>query len=715
MVLMVSFYDALSVDAMQFLRYLPLCAAFRRAAQALMFVPVICAAYCTSCYEALSQPARMLDSLTELLRSAELRHNDTLAARTLLTLTESLRSTQPYNALKYALRAVEYAEQARLVHELLAAYKLTSIIQRSIGDEAGASVMMANAEQLCYSKKDTTALMDVYNATAGSCYSRGVYPQALEWWLRGLSLAEQGRNRRYTSKFLNNIAHVYLAQKQYGTALQYFQRAIAIAQQDGVKRDVALFYGNIGSIYSTMKRYDSAMDWHFRALAVAQSINDKSLQGMVFTNLGMTHHALGHFQQALEYFQKAMTFEKSVAGTITDYDITLNAAATTCLALGKPREAIAYAQEVVRHAEPSNARPMLRDAYETLAYSYAAVSEFQQAYRYQAMLTALKDSLLNAEGVRRVAEVQARYEIQKRQQEIALLSRQKESRSRFLYAALVALALLIAFLLALWNRYRLKHRSESALQQANELLADRNEELATLNDEKNELLGIAAHDLKNPLAAIMLSAQMSERAAEKNNLGRVKHHTRDIETSVYQMLRIINNILDVNKIESGVLAMHLEPVECASILAATAEVYEERATQKNIIVHLDIPNDAENASLLVLADYAALAQTLDNLVSNAIKYSPPSKTVTLAAERMNDMVCVSVRDEGPGMSQEDKQHLFRKFARLSAKPTGGESSTGLGLSIVKKLVEAMNGRVWCESTLGAGATFMVALPIAEKS
>jgi signal transduction histidine kinase len=695
-------------------------ATFRRVAQAIAFVPVLCAAYCGL----LAQPARILDSLTALLRSAETAHNDTLTVHALVALAEQTIPDRRSEALQYALRAVTKAEEASLTRELISAWKVTSVVHRSLGDEDAANAAMATIERLCYSTKDTAALLDVYNTTAGAYYSRGAYPPALQWWLRGLSLAEQSRNRQFISRFLNNIAHVYQAQKQYTTTLQYFRRAIAIAEKSGNTRDMALYYGNTGLVYSMMQHYDSAMDWHFRALSAAKSLSDGDLMAMVLTNIGQTHHALRHFPQALDYFRQALVLEQQVPTRLADQNVTRNAAAATCLALGKPREAIAYAQDVVRRAEPIGARPTLKDAYQILAQSYAAQGMFAEAYRYQIKLTDLKDSLLNAESVRRVAEVQGQYEVQKRQQEIALLSRQKESRSRFLYAALVALALLIALLLALWNRYRLKHRSETALQQANEMLADRNAELATLNDEKNELLGIAAHDLKNPLAAIMLSAQMSERAADKNNPERVIHHAQDVQASVYQMLEIINNILDVNKIESGAVAMHLESVDCASILAATADVYQDRAALKGITVDVRIPEvsetpevpeavgSAEPHSLNVLADYAALAQTLDNLVSNAVKYSPHHKRVLLAAERVGDVVQLAVQDEGPGLTDEDKQKLFHKFARLSARPTGGENSTGLGLSIVKKLVEAMNGRVWCESARGVGTTFIVELPAA---
>jgi signal transduction histidine kinase len=102
---------------------------------------------------------------------------------------------------------------------------------------------------------------------------------------------------------------------------------------------------------------------------------------------------------------------------------------------------------------------------------------------------------------------------------------------------------------------------------------------------------------------------------------------------------------------------------------------------------------------------------LSNIISNAVKYSPHGKNVYVRMKASNEEIRIEVQDEGPGISADDMKKLFGKFARLSARPTGGEHSTGLGLSIVKKMVEAMNGKVWCESEVGKGATFIVDLPI----
>ena len=132
------------------------------------------------------------------------------------------------------------------------------------------------------------------------------------------------------------------------------------------------------------------------------------------------------------------------------------------------------------------------------------------------------------------------------------------------------------------------------------------------------------------------------------------------------------------------------------------------ATAKQQTIHFE----SETTPIVVQVDSGVMVQVLENLVSNAVKYSPPGKEIFVRLKQHPQGARVEVQDQGPGLSAEDQKKLFGKFARLSAKPTGGEHSTGLGLSIVKKMVEAMSGRVWCESQLGQGATFIVEFPAA---
>lgn len=264
------------------------------------------------------------------------------------------------------------------------------------------------------------------------------------------------------------------------------------------------------------------------------------------------------------------------------------------------------------------------------------------------------------------------------------------------------------------------------IEMTNVELNEKNIQLESLNREKNEFLGVAAHDLKNPLQTIIMNTSMMRRYAEKLDGEKRSEILDRIENTSRRMHDIIEKLLDSNAIESGKMELRIESVPLVGEIRHLVQDYQTKAASKNITLHFA----TEREDLSAVADKHRTVQVIENLLSNAIKFSPANKNVYLSLATTHDAhqhnahqsvknniaptlpaLYISVRDEGPGLSEEDKGKLFGKFVRLSARPTAGEHSTGLGLSIVKKLVEAMRGEIWCESELGQGANFVVKLPM----
>ncbi len=246
--------------------------------------------------------------------------------------------------------------------------------------------------------------------------------------------------------------------------------------------------------------------------------------------------------------------------------------------------------------------------------------------------------------------------------------------------------------------------SELAAQKAE--IERQNAELRRLNELKNTLLGMAAHDLRNPIGYIQMTSDfLLESGNEDLGAETQRRFLQDINNQARHMVQLLKELLDVTQIEAGKLELDPRPVDLREFLTDAVRRHGVMAAPKNTAILLD---DIPAATLT--ADPPRLRQVIDNLISNAVKYSPSGSTVRVRAERLDSAWRISVQDEGPGIKPQDRDRLFKEFAKLSARPTGGESSTGLGLAITRRIVEAHGGQIGVDSEPGEGATFWFTLP-----
>ncbi|MEH0155297.1 hybrid sensor histidine kinase/response regulator [Limibacter armeniacum] len=253
--------------------------------------------------------------------------------------------------------------------------------------------------------------------------------------------------------------------------------------------------------------------------------------------------------------------------------------------------------------------------------------------------------------------------------------------------------------------------SRKSLKRKQIVLQKQNEELMELDSEKNHLIGIVAHDLKSPLNQIEGLVELIKMDDENLN-DEQREYIEHITSSIKRQQNMIMQILDLNAIEAKKSNMVLSHMNLGELLTDVADRFALSAEKKQIKITTDIDKDDSFA----MVDENYFTQIFQNLISNAIKFSPEGKGVHLTLKEEKGSLQATVKDEGPGLSEEDKSKLFGKFQKLSARPTAGEHSTGLGLSIVKKLAEELGAKVWCESTHGEGASFIVEFkksPIAE--
>ena len=249
------------------------------------------------------------------------------------------------------------------------------------------------------------------------------------------------------------------------------------------------------------------------------------------------------------------------------------------------------------------------------------------------------------------------------------------------------------------------HLQNRILSEQKQALVD---QLSKANAAKNRFLGMAAHDLRNPLASIRGLAEFLREGA----VGPLTPEQLDLIATIHSasqsMLDMVNELLDVATIESGELKLAMESRNLGALIAKSVAMMNMEAAKKKTHVTFDVPA----APTILRIDAAKMKQVIDNLLSNAVKYSPPNSSISvLVVPPSTPGQCsFAVRDQGPGIPETERDKLFKDFSRLSVQPTGGEKSTGLGLAICRKIVEAHGGTIIAENLPIRGCEFRVTLP-----
>ena len=691
-----------------------------------------------------------IDSLEKELRRGG--KSDSARLYLFLHLSYHLNNLNPVRSEEYARSAIELSQKLRFRKELARAYRYTGVSLQMRTFYLQALRYYDSSRSIAESIDDKEAISAVWTNMGLLYESQGDYPRALDYALRALRIDEDLKKKDVIANSLSNIGTLYYHQKEYTTALHYYERSKGFINAATDPELVSEICYGIGRIYKDRTNFDQALRSFDTALVIARINSNDRLIGIITLDIGSTHLLRGEIASAREYLQEALSVQQKrqdKAG-IAEAMAVFGRYYLLRAELPKAEE---YCMASLRLADELGLKETQMEVCRYLAELYKQQGQLKKALEYKERELACRDSLVSAERSKEIGRLEMRYQLEQKDTENQLLLRDRalreanESRSQLLLIALsVVLLLSLGITLVLWqfgNKQRhinaelQRHQNlveeqarkiemvNTELQERNILLLDANKELQSaytqihhqskslqeqnlaleqLGNEKNEIVAIVAHDLKNPIIAIRgLSELMDEELAGGEQ---AKELNAQISQTAERMLGLVKNVLDMNRLESGAIQMKIVAFDVKPLAENVLSTFTEQAAAKAITLHFQ---DALH-NILVLADEQAVMQVIENLISNALKYSPYGKKVFVCLKAVDAYVRIEVRDEGPGISQDDMKKLFGKFVRLSARPTGGEHSTGLGLSIVKKMVEAMNGRVWCESEVGKGATFVVELP-----
>lgn len=253
-------------------------------------------------------------------------------------------------------------------------------------------------------------------------------------------------------------------------------------------------------------------------------------------------------------------------------------------------------------------------------------------------------------------------------------------------------------------------QANKKLRAVQEAIEKSNEQLKRLNEQKNMLLGMAAHDLRNPLYLIEGYSDFLLKDSSASLVDDQRTIISAIHSSSTFMVGMINDLLDVHKIETGKMELKMEVGDFAQVVRNVIERQGFASKNKGVEISVSLPDTIPH----FLFDPSRIEQVMGNLVDNAIKFSFKGSRVEVAVQYDQNEVLFSVRDYGPGIPEKEQGRLFKPFSTTSVKPTGNEKSTGLGLAIAESIVSRHQGRIWVESEQGKGSQFSFALPVRQQ-
>jgi signal transduction histidine kinase len=664
-----------------------------------------------------AQNVSRIDSL-----KASLRVSEGIARFNLLNdLGFEYRLSYPDSTIYYCEIAYSLGEELGIAKGLSKPLSFIGLAMAYKGDYAASFDYHARAIELAGREGDSVQLAFGYNNFGRLFFDQGDMARAYNNFIRAEEIFAATDDIAGQSYVARSLANLYKSQNDMEKALRMSLKAYELRKAIGSPRGMLSALMELGLVYEAVSDTANAIRALQEADSIAQSIDDRISQAEI--NLALAEYLLnGHDHDA------ATAAANSALRIVRETD-NQRLFPRTYLLLGRLNfhranynEAAKYLHRVVDGEEGTSNMMLQRDAHFYLSELYEKQGRKQASIEHSNRYLILKETLQNVDLTRQIERLQFQLEMEKREKEHQLLRASHEAaeatlhKQRLQNMMLVVVIVFISVLYAVhWFNSRKRKlisyklaakNAEIQLQREeiirqNESLSRRNLQLSELNHEKDTLMSIVAHDLKSPLNRISGLADLLEMDGvdpqeQKTYIGMIKNATR-------AGLDLIKDLLDVNMLEENVLPEY-SFVKLNEFLEEKMESLRHAAAQKGIRIEISAPDQ----SVYTDADY--LARIVDNLVSNAIKFSANDSVVSVSADVSEGKFHMRVKDDGPGFTEEDKRKLFQKFTKLSARPTGGESSNGLGLAIVKTLVDRLEGEITLRSQLKQGSEFVITFP-----
>lgn len=561
----------------------------------------------------------------------------------------------------------------------------------------------------------------------------GNFELAYNYQLLSLETSEIISDSLSIAKSLYEIGNIFFFQNSFKLALQNYIKSKQLVEklQDSIGTYSCL--GAIGSVYNRLGNTQKSLTLNLQALKLAKKMNYTEGIAYALHNIGADYHDLGHCETALNYYSKALRYKKNMDDI--DKIPTLQSIGVVHLELSEISKALDYFNEALDLSKKIDAKSRTAEIYKSLSTTYEQNNDIQEAFRYMKAHTLLRDSILNENILKEMAQSKTRYEVTKKEKEIVLLTKENEllgknkeitSWKNYFLAVLVAFLLFTSTLFFYY--YKNQKRYNDLLADKNLQIQEQNEQLAEVNDlqsgfnetlkTKNEQIElqnqqlensnkelkqfayIASHDLKEPLRMIgSYTSLLHRRYANKLDEG-AQEFMGFITEATTRMNSLLDDLLTYSKV--GTQELQKEPVKMGEIVEVAMANLQLKIKQKKAKINVSsLPE--------VNVGRTQMGQLYQNLISNALKFSDKnSPEIWIDVQKNGKAFIFSVQDNGIGIAEEHQKRIFEMFSRLHTRQE--YEGTGIGLATCKKIVEQHGGKIWVESEQNKGSTFYFTIP-----
>jgi len=644
-----------------------------------------------------------VDSLLQLIKNVpEIQKADLYLQLSLNTRTDSARS------IAYSQKAYQIAQKENQIP--LQAKALYYLGETLFNSAEYYSAIPAYKKALSIYKQinDTINLVKCYKLIGLCYYNMDQGDKAIMQFIEGMKLCEH--DTLSTAKLLSNIAMTHTRMQNITDAIYNYRKALSLNASILNVEGMGVNYNGLGEIYKTINQPDSALLNYL----MAKNLNKKTeFQAVTLSNIA------GIYMNYPDSMNKAVVCLKeswAIFRKLGKYQYEAEFKQGIGIILykqGKYRPAIeAFNASIELNDQFNRGFKIKTTCHSLLSKVYEKTGDYQTSLKHMKLFIQYSDSLAQKEKYNRISNLEKLYETEKKEnqiarlqakQELTLIQLRKNKQLKQLGITTALLLLLLVFFIGL--KYLDKIKLNRILEGKNKLIEKSEQELRLLNASKNKFFSIIAHDLKNPLHTILGYSYLMHKDYDRFKSDERRKFASDIYHSTNNIFRLLQNLLEWSRSQTGNLNFSPAVVDYQRILDNSLSVLRSLADQKNIIIKTG--NDPE---LKLFADPLMIETVMRNLINNAIKFTPEGGQIEVSAKEVDGQILISVSDTGIGISEEETQNLFRIDSKIKRKGTNNEDGSGLGLILCHEFVNKHNGQIWVESTLGKGSEFIFNIP-----